>query len=179
MAATYLTNRSSTSALDNKTPFEAWFGRKPDLSNSKTFVHVPVSVRTKWDSRNVERIMVGYDVFGYRLFDASSHKVTSARNVIFNESPLQTVNTHIIDDQTPQQHESPSIVSTDIKTLIFSPKPSSSIEVSTPSAESHHGKAGENSDSETSEDGNFNIPSGSIPPFHPKQVRTIIVFLYV
>ena len=44
--AVYLHNRSPTSALKDKTPFECWFGEKPDVSNLRVFgcmcfVHTP------------------------------------------------------------------------------------------------------------------------------------------
>src|SRR5579859_1518444 len=51
----YLKNRSPTSALDNKMPFEAWHGKKPDLSHlhilgCDAFVHIPKEKRVKLDS---------------------------------------------------------------------------------------------------------------------------------
>ncbi|WVZ62135.1 hypothetical protein U9M48_011916 [Paspalum notatum var. saurae] len=35
--AVYILNRASTKALDGQTPFEAWHGRKPDVSHLRTF----------------------------------------------------------------------------------------------------------------------------------------------
>jgi hypothetical protein len=35
--ATYLRNRAPTRALTGKTPFEAWFGKKPDVSHLREF----------------------------------------------------------------------------------------------------------------------------------------------
>lgn len=86
IAATYLTNRSPTVALNNKTPFEMWFNRKPDISNlrvfgSRAFAHDP-NVK-KFDQRGDEYRMVGYDHSGYRLYDG--HKVMVRRNVVFDE----------------------------------------------------------------------------------------------
>lgn len=45
-AAVYLRNRTVTSSQINKTPYELWTGRKPDISNciiygSKVMVHIP------------------------------------------------------------------------------------------------------------------------------------------
>jgi hypothetical protein len=36
-AACYLSNRSLTKALNDKTPYEAWYGEKPDLSNLRVY----------------------------------------------------------------------------------------------------------------------------------------------
>ena len=52
--AVYLHNRSPTSALKDKTPFERWFGKKPNVSNLKVFgsvcfVHTPDHLRKKLD----------------------------------------------------------------------------------------------------------------------------------
>lgn len=54
--AVYLRNRSLASGLD-KTPYELWTGRMPDVKNLRMFgssvmVHVPKEKRLKWD-RNV------------------------------------------------------------------------------------------------------------------------------
>lgn len=38
--AVYLLNWSPTKSLDGKTPFEAWFGRKPGVRHMRTFVCV-------------------------------------------------------------------------------------------------------------------------------------------
>ena len=44
--AIYLRNRAIGKALPNKTPYEAWFGRKPNLSHLRMFgctayMHIP------------------------------------------------------------------------------------------------------------------------------------------
>jgi len=53
--AAYLRNRSVTTATD-KTPYERWYGRKPDLSNLRVFgciayAHVPDVMRHKLDKK--------------------------------------------------------------------------------------------------------------------------------
>ena len=37
LLAAYTHNRTPTKALDKKTPYEMWFGNKPNLSNMRTF----------------------------------------------------------------------------------------------------------------------------------------------
>ena len=54
--AVYVHNRSPTSALDNKTPYECWYGEKPDVSNLRVFgcvayYHVPAGQRKKLDPK--------------------------------------------------------------------------------------------------------------------------------
>lgn len=76
--AAYITNRSPTKALDYKTPYELWIGKRPNLNNMKIFgchamVHVPKESRRKWDSKATKMILVGYCEYtkGYRLYDES------------------------------------------------------------------------------------------------------------
>jgi len=66
ITAHYLQNRSPTKAiLDNKTPFELWFGRQPNLSylnffGSKAQVLIPKETRQKLDPHSIEAIFLGY-----------------------------------------------------------------------------------------------------------------------
>lgn len=44
--AVYILNRSPTKSLQNKTPFEAWHGKKPSVSHFRTFgctAHVKIA----------------------------------------------------------------------------------------------------------------------------------------
>jgi transposase InsO family protein len=64
-AVVYLKNRSPTIALNNRTPFEALYGRRPDVSHlvaigTKAFGHMPKKKTKKLDPRNFDGIMVGY-----------------------------------------------------------------------------------------------------------------------
>jgi hypothetical protein len=56
----YLVNQSPSSASDDKTPHEVWFGKKPSLQHLRLFgcdayVHVPKENRSKLD-KNDERV---------------------------------------------------------------------------------------------------------------------------
>jgi hypothetical protein len=47
------------------TPYEIWFGEKPDLSHLKVFgtqvfIHIPDEKRKKLDEKSIEGILVGY-----------------------------------------------------------------------------------------------------------------------
>lgn len=90
--AAYVQNRLPTKKLIGLTPFEAWTGRKPDLSYLKVFgcvayAHVPAERRQKWDPKGRRLTFVGYadGIKGYKLIDPIVRKVTYARNVIFRE----------------------------------------------------------------------------------------------
>jgi len=90
--AAYLRNRSVTTATD-KTPYERWYGRKPDLSNLRVFgciayAHVPDVMRHKLDKKAEKARFVGYssNPKGYRLLDEGTGKVIVRRDVTFNET---------------------------------------------------------------------------------------------
>ncbi|CAL8166112.1 unnamed protein product [Prunus armeniaca] len=55
----YLLNRCPNRALGDKTPFEAYSGRKPGLAHLKIFgcvcyVHIPSEVRQKLDAKSTK-----------------------------------------------------------------------------------------------------------------------------
>ena len=91
--AVYLTNRSPTSTL-NETPYERWNGgSKPDVSNLRVwgcnaYMHVPDQKRKKLDRKSTKCIFVGYPEGkkGYKLFELSTGKMRSSRDVIFVEN---------------------------------------------------------------------------------------------
>ena len=84
--------RSPTVAVDNMTPYECFYGSKPDVSHFKVFeckayMHVPKENRKKWDSKTKKCIFVGYSITskGYRLYDPVSRKICVSRDVLFDE----------------------------------------------------------------------------------------------
>ncbi|KAG8478423.1 hypothetical protein CXB51_028191 [Gossypium anomalum] len=90
--AVYLQNRLPTKALDQKTPFEGWFGFKPSLAHLRVFgclcyAQVPAVKRNKLDKRAQAGILVGYSSVkkGYRILDPSANKVQVSRDIVFNE----------------------------------------------------------------------------------------------
>ena len=80
--AVYVRNRSESSALrEDMTPYEKWYGRKPDVNHLRVFgciayAHIPDSQGRKLDKAQKYRF-VGYckDSKGYRLFDEETRKV--------------------------------------------------------------------------------------------------------
>lgn len=90
----YILNRALTSTSP-VTPYEAWYGKRPDLSNlrifgSKCFVHIPGTNRQKLDAKSDRCIFVGYPdgQKAYRVWDPSTRRVKISRDVIFDEQPL-------------------------------------------------------------------------------------------
>lgn len=90
LTAVYLTNRSTTKALPNATPYEMWHGRKPELSKLRIFgspavMHIPKEKRQKLDQTGTPAVLVGYGMNGYRLWRSDLQKVVTSRDVFVNE----------------------------------------------------------------------------------------------
>ena len=89
--AFYLTNRCLSCSLHpNKTPFELFHGRRPDLSNLKVFGcsafrFLEVGVK-KFDSKAVKEIVVGYGHThdSYCLYSPVTGKISHSTNLSFN-----------------------------------------------------------------------------------------------
>lgn len=91
--ATYLKNRTTSTLLGDKTPYELFHGAQADLSELKIFgstvmVHVPHQRRKKWDEKSQKMIFVGYDenTKGFRCMDRQTKKLLVSRDVIFHEN---------------------------------------------------------------------------------------------
>lgn len=91
MAANYIQNRLPSKSLD-KTPFELWYNKKPNLSHMrvygcKVFVQIPKCKRQKLDDASVEGTLVGYgeNVKGYRILINGSNKIIVSKDVKFEE----------------------------------------------------------------------------------------------
>ena len=90
--ACYLKNRSPTSTLVDKTPYEVWSSQKPYVSHLrvfgfKYFMHVLKEKMRKLDNKCEKCIFVGYKegIKGYKLWNIVSRKVVYSRDVVFGE----------------------------------------------------------------------------------------------
>jgi transposase InsO family protein len=90
--AVYLSNCCPTKSLWNKTPQEAWSGRKPSVSHLRVFgsigyTHVPDEERSKLDDKSKRYIFIGYDSssIGYKLYNPNFGKIVISRDVEFDE----------------------------------------------------------------------------------------------
>jgi transposase InsO family protein len=86
-------NATPTSALPDKTPYEAWNGRKPDLGMLRTFgctayVHVQKNERNGLQPKSRKCIYLGFEsgYKGWRCLDVITKRVVVSRDVIFDES---------------------------------------------------------------------------------------------
>ena len=98
--ATYLRNKSPTSALKKTTPHEAWYGQKPRVDHlrvfaSSAYTHIPKDERGKLDSKTKKCILLGYGSVqkGYRVFDPITQKISHSRNVKFDERESEMMQT--------------------------------------------------------------------------------------
>jgi hypothetical protein len=92
MVAVYLLNHSPTKSLNGKTPFKAWFGRKPGVRHLRMFGCVAYAKRngpgvTKLDDRSTSGVFLGYELGtkGYMVYDAMNDRLLVTRDVVFNE----------------------------------------------------------------------------------------------
>src|SRR5277367_6350983 len=86
-AACYIRNRLPIS-LGKITPFEAFFGKRPNLSKLKVFgclayVLKPQEIRLKLDPNSYPTAFIGYEesTIQYRLYDPARNKVVWSHNV--------------------------------------------------------------------------------------------------
>jgi hypothetical protein len=121
--AVYLRNRSPTQALEGKTPFEAWYGQKPDIGHLRkfgclAFLHVPDGQRSKLDPKARRCLLLGY-VHNtkkiWRLWDIGGRRVISGADVIFHEDQIGLVDDEVTteDSETPALSQEHAGVTTD------------------------------------------------------------------
>lgn len=72
--AVYILNISPTRAVMNRTPYEAWTGKKPKVSHLKVFgciAYALVNTRSKLDEKSIKCIFIGYSLQSkaYRLYN--------------------------------------------------------------------------------------------------------------
>lgn len=77
----------------DRTPTEAWSGRKPSVKHLRVFgsvcyAQIPKEKRQKLDETSVKCILVGYSNMskGYRLYNLKTRSVITSRDVIFDEN---------------------------------------------------------------------------------------------
>ncbi|KAL8096063.1 hypothetical protein AgCh_037136 [Apium graveolens] len=89
--AVFLQNRLPTKALNDQTPFEAWYDKKPSLKFLKIFgclcfTYIPQNKRDKLDKKASPGIFVGYVNKAYKIFDPQSEQFVVTRDVNFVEN---------------------------------------------------------------------------------------------
>ena len=104
--AIYSKNRSPTAVLKHKTPYEAFWGTKPNLSNlrvfgSQCYVHNDAPTRRKLDPRAFPAVFIGYSTpsKAWRYYIPSKRKAGTSRNIIFDERVRSSVIHHNIEGE--------------------------------------------------------------------------------
>nr|GEW08436.1 hypothetical protein [Tanacetum cinerariifolium] len=94
--ACYVINRSPSTAVELKTPMEMWTGKPVNYSDlhifgSPVYVMYNTQETTKLDPKSKRCLFLGYadGIKGYRLWDATAHKVVVSRDVVFMEDKIQ------------------------------------------------------------------------------------------
>src|SRR4051812_23563313 len=88
----YIQNRISIRAILNKTPYELWKNRKPNISYFHPFVCVCYILSTedhlnKFDSKAQKCFLLGYSEHskGYRVYNTKTLIVEESINIIFDD----------------------------------------------------------------------------------------------
>ena len=96
-AAEYIPNRLPHSSMKGNTPFEAYFGHKPDVSNLRVFgstawARIPLDKRRDLQPQSIECMFIGYpnESKGFKLLDIKTKQIIIERSVKFDE-PLKEV----------------------------------------------------------------------------------------
>jgi hypothetical protein len=92
-AANYLRNKSLNASLDGKTPYEAFYSMKPDVSHlriigSLVYTHILKEKRLKHESYTNLDIFVGYtDTNRFiKVYDPLKRIIKSYRDVVIDET---------------------------------------------------------------------------------------------
>ena len=107
LTTVYILNRSPTKALDGRTPYEAWHGRKPAVSHLRVFGCLAFAKEHghigKLDDRSTPGVFIGYSEGSkvYRILDPKTQRVRTSRDVVFNEGQGWAWGKEVEDSSTP------------------------------------------------------------------------------
>jgi hypothetical protein len=91
VTAIYILNRSPTKALNGRTLYEAWHGRKPAVSHLQVFGCLTFAKElghiSKLDDRSTLGVFIGYTEGSkaYRILDPGTQRVHMMHDVVFDE----------------------------------------------------------------------------------------------
>ncbi|CAL9018585.1 unnamed protein product [Prunus brigantina] len=88
-----IAERRNRTIFSDKTPFEAFTGRKPGVKHLRVFGsicynHIPSNLRQKFDDKASKGIFMGYGSYekGYRVYNLQTEKIILSRSVVFYEN---------------------------------------------------------------------------------------------
>jgi hypothetical protein len=87
----YILNRSPTKALNGRTPYETWHGRKSAVSHLRVFGCLTFDKELgqigKLDDRSTPGVFIGYaeGSKAYRILDPGTQRVRMTRDAVFDE----------------------------------------------------------------------------------------------
>jgi hypothetical protein len=107
VTAVYILNRSPTKALNGRTSYEAWHGRKPTVSHLRVFGCLAFDKELghidTLDDRSTPGVFISY-VEGskaYHIVDPGTQRVHTMRDVVFDEGRRWTWDKAVDDGSTP------------------------------------------------------------------------------
>jgi hypothetical protein len=103
----YILNRSPTKALNSRTSYEAWHGRKSTVSHLRVFGYLTFAKELghieKLDDRSTPGVFIGYTEGSkaYRILDPGTQRVRTTRDVVFDEGRGWAWDIAVDDGSTP------------------------------------------------------------------------------
>ncbi|GJV39344.1 retrovirus-related pol polyprotein from transposon TNT 1-94 [Tanacetum coccineum] len=108
--STYILNQILIRAILEKTPCELLRGRKPTLDyfkvfGSKCFILNTKDYLTKFDLKSYEGVFLGYsqNSKAYIILNKHTMKIEESLNVIFDETPLPSKTSPLVDDDLDEE----------------------------------------------------------------------------
>jgi hypothetical protein len=107
VTAVYILNRSSTKALNGRTSYEAWHGRKPAVSHLRLFSCLTFGKELdhigKLDDRSTPGVFIGYaeGSKAYCILDLGTQRVRMTHDVVFDEGRGWTRDKAVDDGSIP------------------------------------------------------------------------------
>jgi hypothetical protein len=103
----YIFIRSPTKALNGRTPYEAWHGRKPMISHLRIFGCLVFAKELghigKLDDKSTPGVFIGYaeGLNAYRILDPGTQRVHTTRDVVFDKGRGWAWDKTVDDGSTP------------------------------------------------------------------------------
>lgn len=108
--AVYIRNMCPTVAVTGMTPYERWFGKKPNISHLRVFgcdafVHIPDQKRRKLEGKSSKYVFIGYhgSYKGYKFYDPENNRMFISRDATFLEDKFGYIQTKITEESKSQE----------------------------------------------------------------------------